>query len=370
MEPEFRILASGTMRTGGSLLSNLMCAHSKMFVFGERFHFFRFCYGRYDPLCEKSVRRLLEHQRLRLRYRFEIDFDAEAVFENVKKRGLTYSVIFDEGMKYFLNKLGRSIWGEYVAMQWRDIPAFLNMYDNARAIHIYRDPRSVLSSWKRLSFASENQYLNTIFNWIDSMNCIERYRRELPGDRYLVLCYEDVMADPDTHAHKICDFIGVDFEDEMLKPETWHARLPKGLLINPRSAHEGENIRGFSTSRTKNWVKNLESWEIALIEHLCHGLLERFGYEFHQEAYATADIHKGLEALGRQPLMMQRLNHLLSTGEGSPLYYNDPTDPKSWAAAKRDIAAKFTEAEAEDAKDYFEELDGIETMLDAAYPKD
>ena len=355
------------MRTGGSLLSNLMCAHSKMFIFGERFHFFRFCYGRYDPLTEKSVRRMLEHQKIRLRHRFEIEFDVDEVLQAVKKRGLEHSVIFDEGMKYYLRKVDRTIWGEYVAMQWRDFPAFVNMYDNARAIHIYRDPRSILSSWKRLSFATEGQYLNPIYNWIDSMNCIERYKRELPSDKYLVLRYEDVMADPESHAHKICDFVGIGFEPEMLMPETWHGRLPKGFLINPQSAHEGENIRGFSTERTKNWVKNLEDWEIALVEYLCHDLMKEHGYEFHKEAHATADIKKGLEMLGRQPLLMQRLNHLLSTGEGSPLYVNDPANPASWAAARKDISAKFTDAENEDAVTYFRELEAVEDMLNKTY---
>ncbi len=367
MEPEVRILASGTMRTGGSLLSNLLCAHSKIFVFGERFHFFRFIYNRYNPLTEKSVRRLLEHQRLRLRYRFEIEFDADQVFEAVRKRGLTYGAIYDEGMNYFLHKVERPIWGEYVAMQWRDIPAFLNMYDNARAIHIYRDPRSILSSWKRLSFAPENLYLNTIFNWIDSLQCVERYRRELPAAKYMALRYEDLMAEPETHTRRLCDFLGVAFEPEMLQPETWHVRLPKGMLIDPRSAHEGENIRGFSLSRTKNWTKNLEDWEIALTEYLSHDLMRRHGYEFHKDAYAPGDIHRGLCAMGRQPLMMQRLNHLLSTGEGSPLYYNDPADPRSWAAARTNIAAKFTDAEATDAQNYFTELERIEVKLNEMY---
>jgi hypothetical protein len=367
MEPEFRILASGTMRTGGSLLSNFMCAHSKMFVFGERFHFFRFCNERYNPLTEKSVRRLLEHQALRLRYRFEIDFDVDQVFTNVCERELSYAVIFDEGMKYFLNKVGRTIWGEYVAMQWRDIPTFINMYDNSRAIHIYRDPRSVLSSWKSLSFAHDGLYLNTIFNWIDSMNHIEKYKRELSSDRYLPLCYEEIMAEPKSHVHKICDFIGVNFEEEMLIPETWHGRLPQEFLINPRSAHQGKNIRGFSTSRTKNWINNLEEWEIAIIEYLCHDQMKQYGYEFYKTGYSVTNIKHGLNTLGRQPLMMQRLNHLLSTGEGSPLYYNDPADPKNWAAAKRDISAKFTDAEADDANDYFKRLDEIEAELTKQY---
>lgn len=367
MEPEVRILSTGTMRTGGSLLSNLLCAHSKMFVFGERVHFFRFCYNRYNPLTPKSLHRMLEHQRIRLQYRFEIPFDVDEVMAAVLKRGISYANAYDEMMKYYMRKVERPIWGEYVAMTWRDIPAFVNMYDNARAIHVYRDPRSVSSSWKNTAHKTEMQHMNCCMQWLDSVQCVERYQRELPAHKYMALKYEDIMAEPEKWTHKLCDFIGVDFEPEMLQPDTWHGRLPKNFMINPQSAHEGENIRGFSLSRTKNWAKNLEDWEICFIETVCHDKLIELGYELHKDSYATKDISLAMRKIGSVPRLLQNFSHYMFTGDGAHRYFYDPTDPTTWAAARRDITARFLEAEGDDAKSYFVEMTELEGKLDQVY---
>ena len=370
MEPEVRILGSGTMRTGGSLLGNLMSSHSKMFVLGERYHFFRFCYNRYNPLTEKNTRRLLEHQKIRLSHRFDVEFDSDEVFGRVMERDISYAAIYDEGMKYFLRKVERPIWGEYCALHWRDLPKFVNMFENAKTLHIFRDPRSVVSSWKHLSYAQGADYFNPVFNWIDSIQSMERYLQELPGERYMSLKYEDIMSEPERETKRICDHVGVEFEEEMLQPETWHARLPKSLLSNPQSAHEGKNIRGFSESRTKNWTKNLDDWEIALIEYLCEPWLKKYGYEPYLPGYSSADVAKGLRFLGEKPLIAQRLNHLITTGEGCPQYVNDPTDPKNWGSARKDMAARFIDKESEDAKQYFDDLSSTETKLAELYGPD
>ena len=39
-----KIFMTGTMRTGGSLLINLLSTHSKINIFNEMIHFFRFIY--------------------------------------------------------------------------------------------------------------------------------------------------------------------------------------------------------------------------------------------------------------------------------------------------------------------------------------
>ena len=63
-----KIFMTGTMRTGGSLLINLLSTHSKVNIFNEMIHFFRFIYLKYDPLNEKNLEHLLNEQKLRLKY--------------------------------------------------------------------------------------------------------------------------------------------------------------------------------------------------------------------------------------------------------------------------------------------------------------
>jgi len=168
----------------------------------------------------------------------------------------------------------------------------------------------------------------------------------------------------------LCEFLELEFDDKLMDASAWHDRLPKGLLINPRSAHGENNIRGFSVERTKNWAKNLEDWEISLIEYLCLPWMEKYNYEVHSGKNTAEDAQTGLEKMAQSSLLKERVDHLLSTGEGTPLYYNDPTDPKNWAAARNNIAAKFTDAEKEDSESYFDGLQKIEDKLNTMYGDD
>ena len=51
-----KIFMTGTMRTGGSLLINILSAHSKVVILTEVIHFYRFIYNRYSPLNVKSLK--------------------------------------------------------------------------------------------------------------------------------------------------------------------------------------------------------------------------------------------------------------------------------------------------------------------------
>ena len=61
----------------------------------------------------------------------------------------------------------KEIIGEYTALKWNNIVNLFDFIPNSQAIHVIRDPRAVLSSWKKLSSIPNNAYLNCIFNWLE-----------------------------------------------------------------------------------------------------------------------------------------------------------------------------------------------------------
>ena len=77
MNNKLKIFLTGTMRTGGSLLINMLSVHSKLIILNERLHFFRFIYNKYDPLNNNSLKRLLFDLDLRLRYRKNENIDKD-----------------------------------------------------------------------------------------------------------------------------------------------------------------------------------------------------------------------------------------------------------------------------------------------------
>ena len=108
-----RLFITGTMRTGGSLLINLLSVHSKVVIFNEIIHFYRFIYNRYNPLNLKSLDHLLNEQRLRLKYRMNITLDVSYLKSKILQKKNSYKNIYEEFLDYFIKVSKKKIEEEY-----------------------------------------------------------------------------------------------------------------------------------------------------------------------------------------------------------------------------------------------------------------
>jgi len=356
-----KLFVTGTMRTGSSLLQNILSSHPKIILLGERVHFFRFVYNRYNPLNEKTLDYLLNDQRLRLKYRNGINLDTKLLSKRILDTGLSYKNIYVQQMDYFLKEAGREIWGEFASLQWREIPIFLNWFDEGKVIHTYRDPRGVFASWKKLSSIPNNAYLNCLFNWIDSTNYVLKYQKIFSKDVYYANKYENIMNDPRKYVSLLLDFIGVEVDDVVFQPDKWPSSFSKQLVTIPRSAHEGDNILGYSTSRISNWKNNLEDWEVCLADYLCGKNMEKLGYEkeFKKIPQNHPLLKKGISEIEKNKFVYENYIRFMKTEEGINKYPSDPTDPISWGK-KGNASAWFIESE--EGKNYFQEK-AISTKL-------
>jgi len=350
-----KLFVTGTMRTGGSLLINLLSAHPKLLILNERVHFFRFVYQRYNPLNLENLDYLLNDQRLRLKYRKGIDLNVDLLRKKITHAGITYKNIYSEFMDYFRNESGKEIWGEFAGLQWREVPIFLDFFSEGKVIHTYRDPRGVFASWKKLSSIPNNAYLNCLFNWIDSTNHVLKYKNMLSENVYYANKYENIMNDPKTWVTALVNFIGVEVDDILFKPEKWAGTFNPNLVTVPRSAHDGDGILGYSTKRVDNWKKNLEDWEVCLADYVCGKNMEILGYEKSYDNISEDNplLKKAISEMKKNNFVYQNFVKFMKTGEGINKYPMDPTDPRSWGQ-KSNPSHWFIESEA--GKDYFQEL--------------
>jgi hypothetical protein len=358
------IYGTATGRSGGWLVTDILSVHSKVVVFTERVHFFRFVHGRYDPLTPKNVERMLHHQRLRLGVRFGVVIEVEPILAAIVARGpVTYTSCYEEIMRWLLGTTGKAIWGEYAPLEWRSIPLFLQMFPDGKAFHIYRDLRAVLASWAKKSFMPDSLYLNIIFNWIDSINHLRRYRELFPADRYHTIKFEDIHAEPERTIGRLCEFIGVPVEPQQLRPEAWPDLFDRRYIWANVSSHDRKTYYGFHTKLSENWRAALKPWQLALAEFLARQQLEAMGYAC-GEQYRASDLHEGLEILTAQPVLLKNLQVLLATGEGTPAMPNDPTDPRNWSAGA-DSFDKFVDTPA--YGEYVAKLDEMEAAIAKKY---
>ena len=94
---------------------------------------------------------------------------------------------------------------------------FINhLLPEAKLIHIYRDPRDVICSYKTKDWGSKDIIKNaTRIN--DVLSYWEELKPNLLIDNYLEISFEKLMSDYENELKKICDFLKIPFSDSFLE---------------------------------------------------------------------------------------------------------------------------------------------------------
>lgn len=327
------IFCTGTMRTGGSLVTNLLSTHRDFIVLTDIVHFFRYIYKRYDPIQKnKNIFKVCRDLVLRLKYRDNIKISSEKLYkECLKSEPKTYAKIYEIIFSHFLKKIkNKKIIAEYANFEWHNIDTFLKFNKKNVAIHVIRDPRAVLSSWKKITFSKGYKYLNCIFNWIDSANTYFKLKKKYKKNRYLLVKFEDIHTYPKEQSKKICSFLKIKTQQRMLQTSKWPKYLKGGFNYINQSAHENKKkIYGFSTKRINNWQRNLKDWELNLVNYLCYSHLKKLGYK-HNIKINKSLLKKGFSILKKDKFLKKRFHEFNINKKGNHMTLNDPTDPKNW----------------------------------------
>jgi len=91
----------------------------------------------------------------------------------------------------------------------------LRMMPDAKIVKLQRDPRDVARSSVQIGFTGT--LYHGIGQWIETERAWDRAKATLAPDRYIELRFEDLVADPETELHRICDFMGVPYDPAMLR---------------------------------------------------------------------------------------------------------------------------------------------------------
>lgn len=102
---------------------------------------------------------------------------------------------------------GATSWAEKLATQWRDIPLFLDMFPDGRVIHIFRDPRNVTASYKRMTYEPWPAFLDAGLNCKATMIELPQMEARYGAERLLILRAEDLARDLAGEIARICDFL-------------------------------------------------------------------------------------------------------------------------------------------------------------------
>ena len=166
-----------------------------------------------------------------------------------------YAGVIDSFFRQRASADGKRLVGATIHHDFEVLP---RLFPDTKIIHLLRDGRPVAASIVRMGWAGNSYHAARI--WVDTIRAVRAIRPHYSADNWMELRFEDLVADPKDRLADICTFLGLPFDDAMLR-------------YNEQSTYEPPDpaIAG-------RWRK-LDSREIQLAEMGCGDLLVELGYE-------------------------------------------------------------------------------------------
>jgi hypothetical protein len=266
------IIVAGMPRSGTTLLSAMLSAHSEIAIAPET-HFLTTwvdrCGGRNvdDP---DHLLPFWEAYTKSERFR-SLGLEAERVWHRIQQDARpNLRTAFKAMLACYAEKRGKQIFGEKTPGNEHVLGLAFRWYADAKAVYIVRDPRAVAASLMRMPWSHHAPGIHAR-GWQVSVDTISEWRDDA---RVHVLRYEDLVHAPKSELAALCQFLDVGFEAGMVEDYTEQA----GPLSAGRPWKEAVR-RPLNDAALERWRGQLPVTEVALIEHVARRGMHWFGYE-------------------------------------------------------------------------------------------
>ncbi|HEY8467828.1 MAG TPA: sulfotransferase [Solirubrobacterales bacterium] len=191
----------------------------------------------------------------------------------------------------YAERHGKPRWGDKTPGYVKRMAIIGRALPEARFIHLIRDGRDVALSRRRRGMGAERPMAETAAKWRDRILAARRQARRLRG-RYMELRYEDLVAEPEPSLRRVCEFIELPYDPEMLR---YHERaqerlremnrdLPPVGKRRPRDAAERMAAHALASEpprpdRVAAWRSEMSPADRAAFESEAGSLLAELGYD-------------------------------------------------------------------------------------------
>jgi len=153
----------------------------------------------------------------------------------------------------------------------------LSIFPEAKFIHIIRDYRDNFVSIKNVDFELPAPSL-VVQKWKYFVKKFYKDSKSKP-EAYYVINYEDLVKEPELHMEKLCDFIGIEYTNNIFnfyeKKEDVLKTYPSGFIHKYHSSL----MQKINTSKIGVWKKQLSSRQVRIMDATVGKLAEQTGYE-------------------------------------------------------------------------------------------
>jgi hypothetical protein len=277
----FFIVGSG--RSGTTLLRMILSAHSRLSIPPETWYLNKLqdLLELDRPLLPQEVERVVRVMTGHYRWPdLEISTDAfRSKVGNMTSPGLRdiVELVYLE----YLERSGKSRWGDKTPGYIELVPQLAHLFPGAKFIHVVRDGRDVAKSFQVRRWSGRWLHQNAD-EWLTAMHYGKRWKNSTLAPEFLEVRYEDLVLDQDNQVRVICEFLGEQFEPQML---SWQHDVER--QVPTREAHIHEKLgRTPNASDVGRWKSEMSAREILVSEAFIGPLLKAHGYELQYEGLA------------------------------------------------------------------------------------
>ena len=178
-----------------------------------------------------------------------------------------------------LHETGKEIFVDKTPRYYHVIDEIDRVFPRAKKIFLKRNPLDVALSYKSTWNVSPEMLTgSSLFNTLDfalGLYRLNDYFSEASADKHVVK-YEDLVASPEENLRKICDFIGVEYDQGMLDFSRNKKSGHSGSSMGDKKIHETSAIHASSKNSGINKFNDAELQK--LISFLGVDIFDKLGY--------------------------------------------------------------------------------------------
>jgi hypothetical protein len=190
--------------------------------------------------------------------------------------------------KMYAARFGKSRWGDKTPMYCHYLLDIQEILPEAYFIHIIRDGRDVAVSLREQWFSPGRDIATQARYWRN--NVLTAHTQGGQCSHYLEVHYETLLQNPESTLRQICEFIKLDFHNNMLHyyeyaPQRLQEHLERrstdgSLLVSQAVRHQQQinTTHPLDTSKIESWKTLLQPEEIRQFEQVAGDALKNFGY--------------------------------------------------------------------------------------------
>ena len=174
----------------------------------------------------------------------------------------------------YARREGKSRYGEKAPLYISHMELLAELFPEARFVHVIRDGRDVTMAYIDAEQAAPRSVAWGAFHWRLRVSRGRQAGKRLGPERYREFRYEALVEEPEKVVRQICDFIDLEFDDQMFS----YQETAETFLADAKHPDDHQHLKLAPTKGLLDWRQRMSSEDVALFEGIAGDLLEELGY--------------------------------------------------------------------------------------------